>query len=83
MRLTNRLRSLERKLPADPDCPTCRGRRGYLVLVDCRRERDGSIALLQPLPAPCTACGQVAESIVKVVHLCVEGPTADGPDGSG
>jgi hypothetical protein len=67
VKLNNRLRRLEQKRP-DPGCLACRDRRGRIVLVECRRQRDGSVTALQPMPAACAACGQVPEFITEVIH---------------
>lgn len=66
MRLTNRLRRLEQLLPADPGCPACRHRQ-RLVMVECQRQRDGSVVPLEPEPVPCAACGRTAEFIIRIV----------------
>jgi hypothetical protein len=40
MRLSNRLRRLEQKLPNDPGCSACRHRQ-RMVMIECHRRRDG------------------------------------------
>jgi hypothetical protein len=68
MRLSQRLRRLEARVPKpDPGCPACRHRRGRHVLVDCQAQRDGTVVPLQPLPAPCAACGKLPESIIEAI----------------
>jgi hypothetical protein len=75
MRLHNRLRRLEQKLP-DPGCPGCR-HRDRVVVVDCQRQRDSSVTSLEPVPSPCTTCGRVPEFIVEIVRPYEEGRTLD------
>jgi hypothetical protein len=71
MRLEARLRRLEAARP-DPGCRACQGRQ-RIVLVECQRERDDSVTPLEPLPAPCAACGCVPEFVVQIIR------TYDGP----
>jgi hypothetical protein len=67
MKFDKRLERLERKVP-DPGCPKCRDRRGRLVFVECRRQRDGSVKSLSPMPAVCDSCGVLPELVTHVVH---------------
>jgi hypothetical protein len=73
MRLTKRLRRLEQKLPGDAGCPACRHRK-HIVMIDCQRQRDGSVVPVEPEPAPRGACGRVGEFIVRPYksNLCPE-----------
>ena len=77
MRLKNRLRRLERSLP-EPGCLACRDRRGRIVLVDCQEQQDGTVVRLQPLPAPCGACGKLPEFIIEAIMPFTAGD-AQGP----
>src|SRR5262249_51230335 len=70
------LRRLERSLP-DPGCLACCHRRGRIVMVDCQLQRDGSITALEALPVPCSACGRIAESILRIVKPWTERRTTD------
>jgi len=65
-------------VPADPGCPACRDRRGRIVMVEYQRQREGLVTALEPLPAPCSACGRVAEFVVQVIHPHAEDWTAEG-----
>jgi hypothetical protein len=67
MKFDKRLERLECKVQ-DPGCPKCRDRRGRLVIVECRRQRDGSVKFLSPRPAVCEACGRLPEFVTEVIH---------------
>jgi hypothetical protein len=67
MKFNKRLERLERKVP-DPGCRKCRDRRGRLVFVECRRQRDGSVKAMNPMPCACEGCGRLPEFVTQVVH---------------
>ena len=68
MKLHARLRRLERTT-VDADCPACRERRGWTVLLTARRLPDGTVAPVEGEPQPCVRCGQVPEQIIEVVEV--------------
>ncbi len=67
MRLTQRLRRLEQAVP-DPGCPGCRERRGRVVMVNFRQQRDGSFVPQELMPMACTVCEKVPEFVVEIMH---------------
>ena len=73
MKLSNRLRRLERSVP-DPGCPACRDRRGRHVFVSARQEADGTLTYLEGQPELCGRCGAVPEFVIEVVEAIVDGP---------
>jgi hypothetical protein len=40
--------------------------------VDCQAQRDGTVVPLQPLPAPCEACGKLPEFIMQAIKPYTE-----------
>jgi hypothetical protein len=75
MRLRNRLRQLEQRLPAG--CPACRHRPGLVALVTARKEPDEPPGPHESAPPPCAACGAVPEEIIKIVEQVVEMPLTE------
>jgi hypothetical protein len=73
MSLRTRLQRLERNT-ADAGCPACRDRRGRIVLLRAEQQPDGTVAVVEGEPAPCTLCGQVPKQIIEVVETVVEAP---------
>lgn len=69
-----RLAELARRrgLDAEPGCRECRGRRGLIVFASAEEQPDGSIVHGDDYPAPCPACGEVAEKVIVVVEPVVE-----------
>ncbi len=67
MRLLQRLKRLEQMVP-DPGCPGCRERRGRVVMVNCRQQRDGSFVPQEPMPTACAVCWKVPELVVEIRH---------------
>jgi hypothetical protein len=55
-------------------CPACSDRSGRTILVTERRSADGTLLpqKSQKIPEPCPQCGQVPESIIRVVEVLVE-----------
>jgi hypothetical protein len=73
VRLHHRLRRLEERLPTPTGCLACQNRRGRLVLVESRREPDGTIVPVKDRPVACAECGQVPETLIVIVEPPAEG----------
>ena len=72
MKLNTRLQRLEQRV-IDPGCPGCRDRRGRHVLVNARRQPDGTLTYPDDdYPKSCEQCGEVPEFIIEVVRVVVE-----------
>jgi hypothetical protein len=69
VRLQNRLRRLEQAVGlGDDDCPACRDRRGFSLLVT---RREGEEAPPDAWPKPCPHCGEVPERVIEIVTVVV------------
>jgi hypothetical protein len=74
MKVNNRLRRLEQKVPGPGDsCPGCRDRR-QIALVESQTLPDGSTVPIGDWPSPCPVCGRIAETVVEIVRPFVAGP---------
>jgi hypothetical protein len=72
MRSRARLGRLERCLKVrQGDCPGCRDRRGFVVLLQSRENEDGTVVPYDAEPESCARCCQVPERIVHIIEEVV------------
>jgi hypothetical protein len=74
MNLRARQKGLERNT-VDAGCPTCRDRRGRIVLRTAEPLPDGTVVWDQDEPQPCQRCGQISEQVIEVIMSAVKSPT--------
>jgi hypothetical protein len=53
------------------DCPACRDRRGFVVLVQAHENAEGAVVPGEPEPEPCARCGAIPERVVQIVEVVV------------